>query len=1034
MFCRVFSFVLAVSLLAIPAVAGDTVSYDRQIRLLLSARCFPCHGPDAGMRKADMRKADMRMDIAEYGQTVIVPGKPDESEVMYRVMTTNPDDRMPPPEKDEALTPDEVALLTAWITQGAQRTTHWAFSKPVRPELPAVSNPDWVRNPIDTFVLARLDTEGLAPSPEADRVTLLRRLSLDLTGLPPTLEEIDRVASDTAPDWYTALVDRLLASPHYGEHWARHWLDAAQYADSDGFEKDAPRKMWAWRDWVIRAFNNNTPYGEFVIEQIAGDLLPDATQDNRVATGFLRNSMINQEGGIDPEQFRMEALFNRMDLVGRGILGLTVACAQCHSHKYDPLTHTEYYQMMAFLNNATEGSIPVYTPQEQDQRAVLLSLIAALENEIKAENTTWPEQLAAWEKSVRQDPDPAWEVLPLEFDDSSLDGQKFLPQPDGSYLTQGYSPGRTSPKITTHSGLQRITAIRLELLADPNLPAGGPGRSKVGACGISEVELQVTADNLEIKDFDQWQAVKIASAVADVDAPQRLIGPEFPLKVTEVRTRYLGGVHLAIDGDPDTAWTTDIDPGRRNQSRYAILTLAEPLVLAPGMTLAFRLQQRHGGWNNNDGQTNNIGRFRLSVTGAEAVPTRAVPAEIKSIIAKAPEARSTHEQDALFSYWISTVPEFYEINARIDGLWKAHPVGTTQLVLQAADQPRETHRLARGDFLSPEEAVAPATPAFLHPMTPGAGRDRTAFAQWLVSPESPTTARAYVNRVWQRYFGEGIAATTADLGMQGDPPSHPELLDWLAVQFMDSGWRIKDLHRLIVTSATYRQQSAVTPALQERDPYNRLLARGARFRVEGETVRDVTLAASGLLTEKVGGPSVYPPAPEFLFLPPLSYGTKTWNYDQGADKYRRALYTFRFRSVPFPALQVFDSPSGEAPCTRRERSNSPLQALTTLNESLFFESAVKLAEIALEKGGDTDRDRVEYAFRRCITRGPAPEEVDTVLAFLDLQRARLAVGELDPAAILDVTDSAWEADPNTLAAWALAARVILNLDETIVRQ
>lgn len=1012
---------LAAAVVITTAGAAAPVSYDRQVRPLLSGKCFQCHGPDEAARKGDLR-----LDIATEGQMAIVPGKPNESALLHRITHHDPDERMPPPEADDALTDEEVALLTRWIAEGAERSVHWAFQPPTRPTLPAVTNTTWPESPMDALVLARLEEEQLAPSQPADRTTLLRRLSLDLTGLPPTLEEIAQARAG-GDDWYDAAVERLLASPHYGEHWARHWLDAAQYADSDGFEKDTPRKVWAWRDWVIRAFNDNKPYDAFIIEQIAGDLLPDATQDQRVATGFLRNSMINQEGGIDPEQFRMEALFNRMDLVGRAVLGLTVACAQCHTHKYDPLTHTEYYQMMAFLNNTTEGSIPVYTPREMAQRDRLKTFIAELEKEIKAEHTTWPEQLAAWEEDVRQDPTPTWEVLSFEIDDSSSGGQKFTPQPDGSYLAQGYSPGRTSPKMTTTTTLEKITAIRIELLADNNLPAGGPGRSKVGACGLSEVDFRFATDDAEIKDFDAWKPVKLATAVSDCNPPERLIGPEFPLK--DDRVRYLGGVHLAIDGDANTAWTTDIDPGRRNQSRYALITLAEPLAVSPGMRLAFRLQQQHGGWNNNDGQTNNLGRFRVSVTDAEALPHRAVPEKVKRILAKADSERSNQERHTLFSYWRTTVPDFHETNARIDGLWQAHPVGTTQLVLQQVAERRETHRLERGDFLSPAEVVTAATPAFLHPMEDPTRRDRLAFAEWLVSPQSHTTARAYVNRVWQRYFGTGLVSTTNDFGMQGAPPTHPELLDWLAVEFMDSGWDVKALHRRIVHSAVYRQDAAISPQLLERDPDNLLLARGARFRVEGEVVRDITLAASGLLNPAVGGPSVYPPAPQSIFLPPASYGTKTWEYDEGADKYRRGLYTFRFRSAPFPALQVFDTPSGEAPCTGRERSNTPLQALTVLNEPLFFESAVKLAETTLAEGGEDDRARLAYAFQRCTSRAPEAAEVDALVAFLEKQRARIAAGEIDTAALLSESDNR-----DTLAAWTLAARVLLNLDETITRQ
>jgi hypothetical protein len=1001
-----------------PALEG--VSYDRQIRPILSNNCFECHGPDEASRKGELR-----LDVEVADSKAIVAGKPEESEILLRITSADPEERMPPADGHDPLSPENTELIRAWIAQGAKRTAHWAFQTPQRPEIPAMSDPAWVRNPIDAFVLARLDRESLAPSPEADRITLLRRLSLDLTGLPPSLEEVERVSADTSEGWYDALVERLLASPHYGEHWARHWLDAAQYADSDGFEKDARRQVWAWRDWVIRAINADKPYDEFVVEQIAGDRLPGATQDQRVATGFLRNSMINEEGGIDPEQFRMEALFNRMDLVGRGVLGLTVACAQCHTHKYDPLTHTEYYQMLAFLNDAHEANIPVYSEKENAQRETLLSLIGEVEAEIKAENTDWPERMAAWEEELKKEPEPAWETLALAFDDNSTGGQKFLPQEDGSYLGQGFSPTNTSPKMSGTTNLQKITALRIEFMNDPNLPRGGPGRNRAGGFALSEVSFRSTAEGLPTKDFDKWTLSPIASALADLNPPQRVLGPEFPHK--EKLVRYTGPIDLAIDGKPETAWTCDIDPGRRNQAREAIFKLAEPLTVTPGMVLGLMPQQSHGGWNNNDKQTNNMGRFRVSVTDAEALPTRAIPAGIKAILATPREARTEAQQAALFSYWRESVPEFHGANSRIEGLWLAHPEGASQLVLQPREMNRVTHRLERGDFLSPAEELTPSTPAFLHAWDQDT-RDRLGFARWLVSPKASTTARAYVNRAWQRYFGKGLATTTGDLGMQGDPPSHPELIDWLAVEFVESGWRMKDLHRLIVSSAAYRQQSIATPALLERDPYNRLLARGSRFRVEGETVRDITLAASGLLNPSVGGPSVYPPAPDFLFLPPASYGPKTWAYDTGADKYRRAMYTFRYRSVPFPALQVFDTPSGESPCTARERSNSPLQALTTLNEPLFFETAVKLAEYCLANGGGSDRERLAFAFRRCVTRAPEADELDALEAYLAQQRARLSAGELDPKAILG------EGASPDLAAWALAARVILNLDETIVRQ
>ena len=1020
-----------------PSRADEPVSFDRQIRPILSEACFQCHGPDPAARKAKLRLDTPDGAFADRGgYAAIVPGKPEESELLRRVSSHDPDGMMPPPKAGQALPESDVALIREWIAQGAEWSLHWAFVPPQRHTVPGVDNPEWSRNPIDGFILKRLEAEGLTPSPQADRVTLLRRLSLDLTGLPPTLEEIDRVLADESEDWYGALVERLLASPHYGERWARDWLDAAQYADSDGFEKDKPRQVWAWRDWVIRAFNGNMPYDQFIIEQVAGDMLPNPTQDQIVATGFLRNSMINEEGGIDPEQFRMEAQFGRMGIVGSAVLGLTTQCAQCHTHKYDPISHTEYYQMLAFLNDTDEACVSVYSPAEQKQRDSILGLIAEIDEGIKGNMLDWRERMTTWAATARAIPSPEWEALTFEFDDTSAGGQKCTPQGDGSYLAQGYAPTRFQPKMTATTSHSTITAVKLELLPDPNLPRGGPGRSIYGAAALSEFELRIAPAGTPIADFDKWTPVPIATAIADVNPPQRVLGDEFPDR--EDKKRYTGPIELAIDGNAETAWTTDIDPERRNRAHYAIFTLAEPLTVEPGMVLAVRPSQQHGGWNSDDNQNNNLGRFRVSVTGATDLPDRALPVAVQAALAKDSGERSEADNSALFNAWRATVPELAEADGRIEALWRSLPSGTTQLVMHERATPRVTHRLERGDFLSPAEAVEPGVPKFLNALdVKERSADRLDLARWLVSPESPTTARAFVNRVWQHYFGKGIVETSSDLGTQGSPPSHLELLDWLAVEFMESGWNVKDLHRLILTSAAYRQSSEVTPELLERDPYNRLIARGARFRVSGETVRDIALASSGLLNPKVGGPSVFSPAPEFLFKPPASYGPKIWNTVIGPDTYRRGLYTFRYRSVPYPVLQVFDTPAGDAPCTRRDRSNSPLQALTTLNEPLFFELARGLAEAAIANGGDSNRARIEYAFRRCASRQPEDAEVATLEQFLDKQRTRIAAGELEPDAVLQ--SAGWNpqsgsTDPAELAAWTLTARVLLNMDETIVRQ
>ncbi|GMW01781.1 MAG: hypothetical protein AMXMBFR84_29180 [Candidatus Hydrogenedentota bacterium] len=1029
-----FKLVLAFGLLTslvLPLSSGEEVSFSHQVLPILSGNCFQCHGPDPTSRKGKLRLDDAEDALAERGgPPVIVPGNPDASELIRRVISTDSNERMPPPEAGDALSAEQVALLRQWISEGARYSTHWSFTKPSRPAVPTLLETAWARNAIDHFIGARLEQKGLEPSPDASRLALLRRLSIDLTGLPPSIDEIERAESDTSETWYGELVERLLASPHYGEHWARDWLDAAQYADSDGFEKDKPRQVWAWRDWVIRAFNEDMPYDQFVIEQIAGDLLPDASQDQRVATGFLRNSMINEEGGIDPEQFRMEAQFNRVDIVGRALLGLTVQCAQCHTHKYDPISHTEYYGLLAFLNNAHEACITVYSPGEEKQREDILRLVSQIETEIKARYPDWRARVAGWESEVKAQPEPVWEVMELAFDDSSAGGQKCIPQGDGSYLAQGYAPTQFQPKMTATTALNRITAVRIELIPDPNLPRGGPGRSVYGACALSEFEMRIAAADVAIANYDQWTPVAIESAIASVNPSIRTLGSEFPDR--QERNRITGGIAFAIDGKAETAWSTDVDPERRNQEHGAIFKLAEPLSVEPGKVLAFRIGQQHGGWNSDDNQTNNLGRFRISVTDSDALPDRVLPGLVRQALELAPEERSEQEWGQLFAQWRVTQPALAEANARIAALLQALPSGTTQLVLQERSTPRVTHRLERGDFLSPAEPVRPGVPAFLNALDVEGDLDRLDLARWLVSPEAPTTARTFVNRVWQHYFSEGIVQTASDLGTQGDTPTHPELLDWLAVEFMESGWKIKDLHRLIVMSSTYRQSSQTTPALLELDPYNRLLARGERFRVKGETVRDIALSASGLINLTVGGPSVYAPAPEYLFQPPASYGPKTWNTATGPERYRRALYTFRFRSVPYPALQVFDTPAGDAPCTRRERSNSPLQALTTLNEPLMFECAAGLARLTIAEGGATTRSRMDYAFRRCVSR-PADElELARLEQFLEKQRARIAAGELGAESIVQTANP--DDDMVELAAWTLTARVLLNLDETIVRQ
>jgi hypothetical protein len=784
-----------------------------------------------------------------------------------------------------------------------------------------------------------------------------------------------------------------------------------------------------FRNWVIDAFNKDKPYDQFLIEQIAGDLLPHASQDQLVATGFLRNSMINEEGGIDPEQFRMEAMFDRMDAIGKAMLGVTIQCAQCHSHKYDPLTQGEYYGMFAFLNNCHEGQATVYTDEQQQEIARLCDEIRKIEDELRTAMPDWPERMAAWEESVRND-QPEWTIVRPELDASG--GQKHYVLADGSILAAGYAPTKHTTEFTVDTDLSKITALRLELLNDPNLPHGGPGRSIFGLCGLTE--FKATAAPLDKP--DQRTDLKFSQATADVNPPEQELDKAFSDKTD--KRRVTGPIEYANDGNDLTAWGQDIGPGRSNVPHNAVFVLETPLENSAGFRITFKLAQNHGGWNSDDNQNNNLGRFRFSVTSAADAKADPIPAVVRKIFATERGSRSPEQTAEVFSCWRTTVAEWKDVNDRIEALWQQHPRGATQLVLLERNEPRETHRLKRGDFLKPEEAVAPGVPAFLHSLAPTEQPTRLDFARWLADRRSPTTARAIVNRLWQAYFGTGLVQTAEDLGTQGEPPSHPELLDWLAVELMENGWSLKHLHRLIVLSNTYRQSSAVTPGLYERDPNNRLLARGPRYRVDAEVVRDIALAASGLLNRAIGGPSVYPPAPEFLFQPPASYGPKIWALDTDADQYRRALYTFRFRSVPYPMLQNFDAPNGDFACVRRARSNSPLQALTTLNEPLFVESARALAVRTVTEGGANDAERIRYTFRRCVAREPQGDETQVLAAFLAEQRNRFESG-VDPWQLITDGDERPAELPgggsaSELAAWTALARVVLNLDETITKE
>jgi hypothetical protein len=1040
--CLLLTAIVCGSVAASIARAQDAkpVDFVKDVQPLIAAKCHACHS--VKKQESDLR-LDRKADALRGGGggKVIIPGNPEDSALIDRIESDDATFQMPPPRKGDPLSAAEIQTLKDWIRQGAPwpetadaAATHWAFRAPVRPAIPKVGNARWTRNPIDHFILARLESESIAPSPETDPATLIRRLYLDLIGLPPTPEQISAAVNDLSPGAIDRVVECLLASPHYGERWGRHWLDAARYADSDGFEKDKPRHIWFYRDWVIDAFNRNLPYDRFVFEQIAGDLLPNRTQDQHVATGFLRNSMVNEEGGIDPEQFRMEAMFDRMDAIGKAVLGLTIQCAQCHSHKYDPITQEEYYRLFAFLNNDDEPARVAYSPSESMRIAEIRRQTLELERSLREMAPDWPERVNRWADEIANRSLPKWTTLQAPFEEISTGGQKYLLQSDGSFLAAGYAPTKHTGVVSIETDLRGIRALKLELLNDANLPAYGPGRSYKGTCALTEFAVEAAPKS----DPSKKQKVKIQSATADYDQPERPLEPNFEDRSN--RKRITGPVRFAIDDNDETAWGIDAGPGRRNVPREAVFVLEQPIDFDGGATITIRLTQNHGGWNSDDLMTNNLGRFRISATDAENALADPLPARIRAIAAIPPANRTEPQIAALFSAWRETQEQFNNVNSQIASLWQAHPEGATTLVLESSPAGRVTNVLRRGDFLSPIKPTTPGTPAILHPLANETQPNRLALAEWLVDRKSPTTARVFVNRVWQSYFGFGLVATPEDFGTQGERPSHPELLDWLATEFMEQDWNIKALHRLITSSAAYRQSSQFRSDLLARDPTNRLLARGARLRVEGEIVRDIQLAASGLLVSTIGGKAVMPPAPAFLFQPPASYAPFPWIEETGPNRFRRGLYTWRRRSTPYPMLAIFDVPPGETACVRRARSNTPLQALTLLNEPMALEASRALARRMFEITPATDSERLARGFTICTGRPPTDRELEVLRRHLDAQTARLAEGWLNPWEIASGNAASRPESippgttPTRLAAFTLTARVLLNLDETFTKE
>ncbi len=1027
--CRAAAFLHAVAGLLTVACSAAAASpnFQKDIQPILAEHCAHCHGIDEETRQGGLR-LDIRQNALEGGDSgiaAIIPGKPAESEMVARIHATDPDVIMPPPYEKKPLSAGQKKLLESWIADGAGYDPHWAFVAPQKAVVPAVAH---ASSPIDAFVRDHLAEKGIEPAPPADAATLCRRLYLDLIGLPPSPDDF----ASFERDGYEKTVETLLASPRYGEKWARHWLDLARYSDSNGYEKDLPRDMWAWRDWVINAINRDMPYDHFVIEQIAGDLLPGATQDQIVATAFLRHSMLNEEGAIIPEEFRMVEMFDRIDCVGKAVLGLTTQCAQCHTHKFDPLTHDEYFGLFAFLNDTYEARSPVYSPEQLKQLDDIRAEVATAEAEMRSQRPGWRDEMEAWLAEALGN-QPAW--TPITMEDMHSSGLLTHPtqRKDGSILMVGHRD--RDVLFQSEPDLAGVTGLRLEVLTDGDLFMNGPARDELWTVARLTVQAKKPGD-------DAWEDLKLVHATADFSEPEQTLprpgvdpkknDAKDPKKDGQSPTVSIGPVANMIDDDDHSAWRADRGLLLRHQASVAVVQFERPLDLPAGTRLKIAMRSHAGSGDM-------IGCCRFSLTKSPT-PT-ALPIDHGAMLAgrKPGGERNAAEQAAIFTAWSKTIPEWSALQDKIAAAWKRAPMAPTTIMHLAARSPaqhRPTYLLDRGTWNQPRHEVRPHVPAGLHPLEAAGDPPRLAFARWLVDPRSPLSARVVVNRIWQMLFGQGLVETPDDFGTRTPVPEYRDLLDWLAVDFMEKGWSQREAIRQIVMSDTYRQSAAVPPEVLARDVNNRLLARGPRFRPDAEVVRDVVLAVSGLLTEKVGGPSVYPPVPQNVL--DFNYTKINWPTATGPDRYRRSLYTFRRRSMPDPALANFDAPTGDLSCARRLRSNTPLAALTGLNEPVFVEAARALALRTLAEAGGDDAARVEWAFFLCTLRQPTAGEKRELVAFLQAQRQRLAEGWLDAREIAT-------GDPDTLprlpagttpqdaAAWTLVARVLLNLDETVTK-
>jgi len=1123
------------------------IDYARDVRPILSSICLNCHGADKESRKAGLR-LDTKEGATEdlNGSRAIVPGNLKDSALYQRITSKDPEEVMPPPSANHKLSLYEIAVLKKWIEQGAVYSDHWAWAKPVKAPTPPLKNAAWAKNAIDQFVLARLEQEGLQPSAPADKPALLRRVSIDLTGLPPTPQETDAFLADTSPNAYEKAIDRLMASPRFGERWARMWLDLSRYADSAGYGSDPLRlNIWPFRDWTIDAFNRNLPYDQFIVEQLAGDLLPNPTNDQLVATAFHRNTMTNTEGGTDDEEFRVAAVKDRIGTTMQVFMGLTMGCAQCHTHKFDPISQKEYYQGYAFFNQTEDTdrgdefpTMPLPTGEQKAETERLKGEIAKIKTLLESPNPEFDTAQTAWEEHAKKPVE--WTVLKPDVA-LSAGGAKLAIQPDGSVLASGNSPDKDTYTINAKVAGAPITAVRLELLTDDSLPHKGPGRNpgdgsailssfsvapmladpkpvaarfvrvEIQAKGVmlhlAEVEVFSKGANVALKgkatqsstDYEgppnlgndgntngdyagksvfhtkqednPWWEVDLGATV-DADEvvvwnridggtasrlrnwrvvvmdekrkelfSQKMVDPteksmRFNLKnIKPVKLQNAtadsgsgdNGIEKAIDGDAGkSGWKAG-----GKAVRMAQFEIANAKDLEGAKELVLKLEQ-------NGGKDQTLGKFRISVTTA-ALPQRVLSKELADILALDAAKRADAQKSKLREYfraWSPIVNKPREEMASLNGkLTNIKPVAVPILRELPKEKFRKTRILDKGNFLVPRDEVSgPAVLAKFHPLPKDAPLNRLGLAQWIIDPQNPLTARVAVNRYWAQLFGTGIVETEEDFGTQGQLPSHPELIDWLAVDFMEKKWDIKALLKFMVTSATYQQSAKVTADRLEKDPRGRLVSRFPRRRLDAEMVRDQALQIAGLLSPKIGGPSVYPPQPDGLWRAAFN-GERSYATSKGEDKYRRGMYTIWRRTIPYPSMNTFDAPSRETCTIRRISTNTPLQAFVTMNDPVYVEASQALARRLVKEGGASIEDRVRFGLKLALCR---PANDAQVQSLLKLYNEELANYKKDAdAAKKMATDPLGPVpegmDAAELAAWTIVANVLLNLDGILMK-